>query len=122
MTWIEIGQDHLKAAKLLLIGRHSRSAISRAYYAAHAVLAERLIQHGWRPAEGRETPPHHRQGYLARQHLGNEKVGTLVVKLYTRRLAADYQRGVTIDDAVARQALRDVSQVFVRLGIPEVTP
>ena len=121
MDWIQVGQDHLRAAKLLL-GKHPRSAVSRAYYAAHSVLTDRLVRAGWVPAGNRQMPPHDRQSRLLQQHLGaNPQLRALIGKLYTRRIDADYNRQATIGNDIARQAVRDACALFILLKVQEVT-
>jgi len=119
MTWIEIGQDHLKAAKGL-VRTHPRSAVSRAYYAAHSVLTERLEQSGWKPSPSRQTASHDHQASLVTKHLGVATVSRLIGRLHKRRLDADYNRRITIGFDVAIQAVREASELFVHLRIREV--
>jgi uncharacterized protein (UPF0332 family) len=124
MDWNEIGRDNLSAAR----GAHAthvRTVISRAYYAAHSVLTQALIDEGYIPERNRQTPPHSAQARLIGLHLAGRgqrfvrEMREKIRRLYAARLDADYNRRVTIDSTVSRQALRDAHSVFSML---EVTP
>ena len=122
MTWNEIGQNHLQAARQLVVD-HPRSATSRAYYAARVALAEALVNAGYSLPPRRETPPHQQQVMLIGVHLTKRSVRdvrelrTLMRRLYSRRIDADYKRTVTVDRSVAREAVRDASLVFRLLNL-----
>lgn len=124
MNWIDIARDNLAAARSL-VKTHPRSAVARAYYAAHSVLTQSLLNAGYSPAANRQTPPHQRQGKLVSTHfhawepLRTKRVKQAISRAYSRRLDADYSAGVTMDDTVAREAVRDAHRLFVLL---EVTP
>jgi uncharacterized protein (UPF0332 family) len=121
MTWIEIGKNHLRAAKLTL-EEYPRTCISRAYYAAQVVLAESLLRAGFMPAGGRQTPGHGRQPELIGSHLAGlggrtvKEMRSIIRRLYRYRLDADYKRTVTIDRARAVESVRDASAMFRLLG------
>ncbi len=101
MTWLEIGKNHLEAAKRIL-DDHPRSSASRAYYAAHVVLAESLLASGYLLGTGAETPPDRDQARLIRQHLAGKgfaivkELRSVIRRLYARRIDADYKRTVTL--------------------------
>src|ERR1700733_2538333 len=101
MTWIEIGKNHLRAAKQTL-EEYPRTCISRAYYAAHVVLTESLLHAGFTPAAGRQTPRHGKQPDLIGSHLAGlggktvNELRSIIRRLYRYRLDADYKRTVTI--------------------------
>ena len=122
MTWIEIGKNHLQAAKQTL-QEHPRTCAFRAYYAAHVVLAESLIQAGYRLASGRQTPPHAQQAKLIGSHLAGKgghtvrELRRVIRRLYNHRLDADYRRTVTVDRASALESVRDASVLFQLLGV-----
>lgn len=122
MSWLEIGKNHLEAAKLL-IDDHPRSAASRAYYAAHVVLADSLIRAGADLSAGRQTPSHRAQAKLIAEHFAARgslfvrRLKTSISRLYSRRIDADYLRSVTLDTATARECVRDASTVFVMLEV-----
>jgi uncharacterized protein (UPF0332 family) len=123
MNWNEIGKNHLLAAQLVR-DECPRSCVSRAYYSAHAVLAQALTNAGWKDfGKGRQTPAHDRQQKLIGQHLsliGPKRVRelkALIWRLYAHRIDADYRRGATVDRSIARDSIRDALSVFLLLGI-----
>jgi len=124
MDWNEIGRSSLSAARRVR-QEHPRSAISRAYYAAHSVVTTALLDAGYLPEAGRQTPPHTALASLIRRYLigrGQRLVRELqatIRRLYAARLDSDYNRRVTIDKTVALQAVRDAHAVF---GMLEVEP
>jgi hypothetical protein len=122
MTWNDLGRDSLSAAREVRVA-HPRSGISRAYYAAHSVLAQALLDEGYTTPPNRQTPPHDAQPGLIRRHLSARgarfvrELQAVIRRLYAARLDADYNRRVTIDQEVSRQAVRDAHAVFVMLGV-----
>ncbi len=123
MEWTEIGLSSLRAAKALRPNQ-PRSCVSRAYYAAHAVLTGALVGvGGYLPTGARQTPPHHAQAQLIGAHLGSGGTGfvrelrKVIRRLYARRLDADYRCTVSVDSQMATEALRDASTVFRILGV-----
>ncbi len=122
MTWPEIGKNNLRAAKRTL-EEEPRSSTSRAYYAAHVVLADVLVQAGYTLSLGRQTPPHAHQAKLVGQHLAHYGVSSVrelravVRRLYARRIDADYKQTVTVDRSTAMDSIRDASTLFRLLSI-----
>ena len=122
MNWNAIGRDSLVAARELQSSR-PRSAVSRSYYAAHAVLASALVVAGYVPAGNRQTPPHAAQAKLIGLHLATRgqwfvrELRTIVRRLYAARIDADYDRRTTVDRSVAKRAVRDAHVVFLMLGV-----
>ena len=118
MMWLDIAQDHLKAARLLARTR-PRSAASRSYYAAHCLLTHSLCSRGYVVAGNRQTPPHREQPRLVRQFLGMPKLAFLLTRLYARRIDADYNCRATVNAAVAMDSLRDAHELFRLLKVKE---
>jgi uncharacterized protein (UPF0332 family) len=122
MTWIEIGRNNLQAAKRTLTDE-PRSAASRAYYAAHVVLADALVGHGCPLQAGRQTPPHNAQAKLIGSHLAHRgasfvrELRAVIRRLQARRIDADYKRTVTVDRALALDSIRDASTLFEMLSV-----
>jgi uncharacterized protein (UPF0332 family) len=122
MEWNDIGRENLRAARLFQTAQ-ARSAVSRAYYAMHAVLTNALIASGYVPAATRQTPPHNAQPNLIGQHLAIEgqqfvrDLRAVCRRLYAARLDADYNRRVTVDAKVALQAVRDAHRAFQLLEV-----
>jgi uncharacterized protein (UPF0332 family) len=122
MTWTQIGKKNLHAAKQLA-NLHPRSSSSRAYYAAHAVLADALAKAGYLPGRGRQTPPHDQQRSLISSHLATKgqrvvrELRAVIWRLYAYRLDADYRRTVAVDRARALESVRDACTLFRLLGV-----
>jgi uncharacterized protein (UPF0332 family) len=120
MTWFEIGKNHLQAAQRTL-DHEARSAASRAYYAAHVVLADVLAAAGYALTPGRQTPPHNEQPQLIGQHLAARglawELRAVIRRLYARRIDADYKRTVTVDRATAVDSIRDASTLFRLMNV-----
>ncbi len=122
MTWSEIGKDSMQAAKQIL-NSSPRSCVSRAYYAAHVVLTESLLNAGCTLETGRQTPPHLAQAKLVGQYLAGmgdarvREIRAVIRRLYARRIDADYKRTITVDQVAARDSVRDVSTLFSLLGV-----
>lgn len=124
-TWEDVGVDSFRAAVELFDagGSRYRSAVSRFYYAAFALLTHELSRRGGAPFHaGRETPSHAELPRLIEAHLiqfGEERRANLartVAELYRDRLDADYsvQR---IDKTAAMRAYRRAAAVFTYLGV-----
>jgi hypothetical protein len=122
MDWDGIGRDSLQSARRSH-GMHSRSAVSRAYYAAHSVLTHALVDAGYQLAANRQTPPHAAQPNLIGVHLALrgrrfvQELRSRVRRLYAARLDADYNQRVTIDQKVSLQAIRDAYSIFLMLEV-----
>lgn len=118
MTWIEIAKDHLAAAQMV-VRKHPRCAASRAYYAAHCLIANALINAGYTLPTHRQTHSHQEQPGLVRRYLNSRRISTLATRLYTVRIDADYNRRATVDFRLGMEAIRDASEVFKLLRIQE---
>jgi uncharacterized protein (UPF0332 family) len=124
MAWIEIGRNNLDAAKRTK-SEFPRTCASRAYYAAHVILAQNLADAGYVPPLEMQTPPHSRQVILVDNYLGYKGPNTVrelrsaMRRLYKRRLDADYNRRITVDPPTAQECLRDACTVFKLLGVEE---
>ena len=122
MSWTEIGKNHLQAAKATFDAQ-PRSSASRAYYAAHVVLAEALVLCGCVLTPGRETPPRNRQPRLIGLHFADrgaafvQELRAVIRRVQARRIDADYKRTVTFDRALALESIRDASTVFKLLDV-----
>ena len=115
-SWQEIGIDSFRAGRELFSAGRYRSSVSRFYYAAFSVLTHELSVAGAEFGEGQETPNHKALPKLIRLHLilSERKQTELIAlarRLYSARIAADYQRRTT-DEQTARGILRDTAFVF----------
>lgn len=122
MNWSEIATSSLSSAKAIW-KEHPRSSVSRSYYAAHVVLAGRLVDNGYVPPSGRQTQPHGGRASFIKKYLVQlspvavKRLAMLVGRLYNRRIDADYKRTVTVDSQVALDSLRDAATVLRTLGV-----
>ena len=120
-----MGTDSLKAAKKLKDAGCFRSCISRAYYAAFSRVTSELIKAAGPGAFGRyRHPRHHQIPRSMDAHLGRQLaepdlkwLKAVIRRLYKARLDADYVSGAAVDEALARDMLRDAHVVFRVLGV-----
>ena len=123
MAWVALAQNNLLAAKRMCKA-HPRSAVSRAYYAAHFLVTNALIGAGYVPTPPYETAPHKQQANLIGARLaggGAQFVNNLslaVSRLYKSRLDADYSQLAAVDSAQAKEAIRDAVEIFELLQVP----
>lgn len=124
-TWQEIGIENYQAARELYQGRDGkpryRSSVSRSYYAAFCLITSELRKVGVSFETGQETPSHKGLPKLMKLSLPQTdqqkmEMVTIVRRLYTWRIAADYQLRTT-DATVAKEALRDAATLFRYLGV-----
>jgi uncharacterized protein (UPF0332 family) len=122
MDWKDIAISNLACAKSA-IAEHPRSSASRAYYAAHVALALKLTANGYVPPPGRQTQPHREQPGLIRRHLTGlganrqKRLAASFVRMYARRIDADYKRTVKVVKTDALELLRDASAAMRALGV-----
>jgi uncharacterized protein (UPF0332 family) len=120
-TWQEIGQDNYQAARDLYHGQRYRSCVSRCYYAAFCLFTQELANANVVFESGQDTPSHKGLPKMIKLHLlyrdkQKAEMMTMIRRLYTWRIAADYQLRTT-DATVARDALRDAATIFRYLGV-----
>ena len=123
-TWEDVGVDSSRAGVELFDagGSRYRSAVSRFYYAAFALLTHELSRRGAPFHAGRETPSHAELPRLVEAYLtqfGEQRranIARTLATLYRDRLDADYsvQR---IDKTAAARAYRRAAAVFTYLGV-----
>jgi len=122
MNWKDIAISNLACAKSV-IADHPRSSASRAYYAAHVALALKLTAHGYAPPLGRQTQPHREQPGLIRRYLTSlgakrqKRLAASYVRMYARRIDADYKRTVKVDKEAALDLVRDAAAAMRALGV-----
>lgn len=121
-TWQEIGVENYHAARRLYRdGGHHRSSVRRFYDAAFCALTQALRDAGVVFPDNQETPSHKGLPKLIKLHLpqsSRQKIEmmTIICRLNTWRIAADYQLRTT-DAVVAKDAMRDVVTLFGYLGV-----
>ena len=136
-TWSEIAVGNKRAAQRLSSSQefsaaqrlraagYYRSSVSRSYYAAFSAATDVLLKSGAVFPAGYECPPHRDVPVLLERHMGQlgrrrlSEVKSAVRRLYSARLEADYRERTRIDEAIARNALRDACTVLRELGVPE---
>lgn len=124
-TWQELGEEHLRAAKVLKDKRMLRGAINRAYYAAYAVATHTLNESGATVNIGeRQNPSHAQIAQLVRHNLDprrftdqdRQNLSRRVRQLQRFRVMADYDPSSYIDSGIATDCVRDAVYVSDRLG------
>jgi len=112
-------REFLKLASELVVGGNParvRSAISRAYYAAHHVGFDMLTQMGFRIDKG----PGRHQDVCMRLNNSNDtevtKAGSQLVDLQSRRNQADYRLDNTdVEDQKTAQALVEQARRIIQI-------
>jgi hypothetical protein len=124
MLWSEVANGARKAASRL-VSEHSRSCLSRAYYAVYSKVTFDLTAiPGVAFPVGDEGPRHPGRtgtGGIRRliethtTHLSSPKrirLSELVGRLYTLRCVADYRPSVDVDARDAREAVSIMNTIF----------
>lgn len=119
-----MSRDALRAAKNVLDESLPRTSVSRAYYAAYAGITAKLVEHGVRFARGWNNPQHELLPRVintsrAFEHDERKTLNRAIRRLRLRREDADYRPQNLVDDAVAREAVRDAATVLYVLEIVE---
>jgi len=128
MSWFDISRDNLKAARVAKKHGHSRSASSRAYYAAYAALAGVFQQAGSVQFQYEGNNPGHRQLLaLAANNLdakqysnyARREIKRSLKQLQALRINADYNPRLdrSAEQEEALISLRNASSVLTRLGV-----
>jgi uncharacterized protein (UPF0332 family) len=120
-TWQEIGIDNFRAGRDLFDAGYYRSSVSRFYYAAFSVLTHELSLAGADFGADQETPNHKALAKLIRLHLPlserkKSELISLIRRLYSARITADYQRHTT-NEQITRGILRDTAYMFRTFGV-----
>ncbi|NOT01519.1 MAG: hypothetical protein HOP29_12930 [Phycisphaerales bacterium] len=128
-AWRDMAQDNCATAGALygIPGRHDvdrehlRSVVSRAYYAAYAMIHARLLESGVTPPS-RGNFSHAKLPVVLYHSLEGDLGGAIaatlwhvVDTLYKLRLVADYDPLAVVDDGDARMCLAHKSRVFKEL-------
>ncbi len=117
MTWWQISDEAMIAAKALSLDGRWRSSVSRAYYAAYASVAGGLQGRASFPA-GRHGPTHDRLPVLIMTYMtslpvwNRRQVAGTARRLYEWRVAADYIPTRLVDRAVTRACLQDAAGIL----------
>ena len=117
MTWKQIADDNLVAAKLLQSDGRWRSSVSRSYYAAYAEVTSKLVGRAMFP-DDREGPSHDALPKLVMTYLTmvgfreRKKVAATAHRLYMARIDADYIVRAEVEQTAARSAVQDASSIL----------
>lgn len=128
MSWFDISRDNLKAARVAKKHGYSRSASSRAYYAAYAALAGVFQQAGDVQFRYEGNNPGHRQLLaLAANNLNTKQysnhdrreIKRSLKQLQALRINADYNSQLShlAEQEEALISLRNAASVLRRLGV-----
>lgn len=119
-TWRDIATENEQAAKELLRAGRYRSAVSRAYYSAYAMVTHRLVSSGAVPKRDTQNPSHRALPMMVEGNLAGlsdwhrRDLKSATRRLYEARLDADYRPGVVVDRAVA---VRSLSELAITVGL-----
>ncbi len=117
-NWLDLARDSRNAASRLIVDRHSRSAISRAYYAVYSKVTHELLQNGVLMPKDREGPSHAKLRALVESnfyHMPREKreaLSRMIGFLYAMRVMADYSPEALVDDRDSREAASMMKKSF----------
>lgn len=123
MDWRDLAKEHLASAQTLLIGGHWRGTVSRAYYAAYCGVTWKALQRG--PItfrSGYQNPSHENiPGLIRNKCVPPGPQADALIESCTLlrffRVDADYKPHLTIDDTIARDALREANLILAALGV-----
>ena len=113
--WRDIARQNEDAAKQLNRNGLYRSAVSRAYYAAYAVVVGRLSSAG---AVSDRNPSHRALPIMVEGNISGlrdwqrRNLKAITRRLYNSRLEADYRGDVEVGVDMARQSLMDMGNAF----------
>jgi uncharacterized protein (UPF0332 family) len=116
--WKSVALDSYGAALELNKGRHWRSAVSRAYFAAFSMVSGCLREIGVAMPTGREGPSHGGLADLVESNLtmlraqDRPRLASRLRNLYRLRIVADYRPSVELVETDVRSALRMMGDVF----------
>lgn len=119
-TWRDIATENEEAAKELLRAGRFRSAVSRAYYAAYAIVTGKLVEAGAVPKTGESNPSHKALPLMVEGNLPGlsawerRDLKSTTRRLYSTRIDADYRSTTDVDRGTAVQSLSDLGRA-VRL-------
>ena len=115
-----MAEENRRTLALLTGADACRSHVSRAYYAAYALVTHCLDAVG--ASYGRTNPAHREARSLVKRHLAGrlrdqtiQDVLQSLHWLYTMRLEADYKPASPVTAADAARAKREVERLFMHL-------
>jgi uncharacterized protein (UPF0332 family) len=115
-TWEQLSEDSLRAAESLLREGRYRSCVSRAYYSAYCAATSEIVKklttfsHGWKnPAH--EKVPVYVQSNLILAQTKKDIIVKLITTLRLFREDADYRPHITVDEQIAKDCIRDATQL-----------
>jgi len=114
-TWDDLSNEALRAAKALQKAGYYRGCVNRAYYTVYCAAASRVVAKGVTFRHGWQNPAHEQLPGLLRNRcskiskLNKRRLVQTLRRLRIMRTDADYRPRTTVDQTLARNALRDAS-------------
>jgi len=112
-TWDDLSAEALRAAKAMSKMGCYRGCVNRAYYSVYCAAASRVVGKGVRFRHGWRNPAHEQLPGLISGHCSSiskanrKQLVQTLRRLRLVRTDADYRPQTTIDQPLARDALRD---------------
>lgn len=119
-TWREMSRECLQVAQQSFHDGRLRRSISSAYYAAYGAVTSRLVDQKVNFAHGWNNPAHDQLPDLILNNLSLPKsaryrLNKAIRILRRAREDADYRPGASIDQALARDCLRNATRIIEAL-------
>lgn len=119
-TWDDLSEEALRAAKALLAEDCYRGCVNRSYYCVYCATASRLVsksvefRHGWKNSAHEQLPGLIRGRFGDMSKVNRLKLVNVLRRLRLARIDADYRPRITVNENLAKNALRDASS-FLRI-------
>jgi uncharacterized protein (UPF0332 family) len=114
-TWDDLSTEALRAANVLKKEGCYRGCVNRAYYSVYCAAAGRVVgkgvkfRHGWQNPAHEQLPGLILARYAKVSETGRWELVKVLRRLRFVRTDADYRPRATVDETLARNALRDAS-------------
>ena len=121
-TWLEMRDECLRAAKILMDTGELRRSVSSSYYSAYCAVAGELVQRRVTFAHGWQNPSHDQLPDFVKSNVGLSPTSAFALNRVLRRLrvareSADYRPGALIDQSLALACVRDAERVLYLLEV-----
>ena len=124
--WLRVAREQSRGAVLLREHGLSRPCVSRAYYAVYSLITSALQSQAKQSRTwgrgGRKNPDHADLPALVRRTLRGldeskrRQLQTIIIRMRNRREDADYRPGISVDNHVVSESLRDMHDAAELLG------